>query len=150
MRRKRTVPEMHPEAPGWPSIASASSRLCRDQLGSPRAWHESATFLKLGMVSVLGDIAAVSGSVKGEGGATAELEINGQHVAIEVSGIFSAVVKLDGEPELRLWLATEAGERITMVVPVRATAVRVDGFRSSTRSRARELRLVSVAEPDAV
>jgi hypothetical protein len=64
------------------------------------------------MVSVLGDIAAVSGTVKGRAAAaeTAELLINGQHVAIDLSGTFSAIVKLDGEPDLTLWLATDAGE----------------------------------------
>jgi hypothetical protein len=76
--------------------------------------------LTVGTISLVDDTVAVSGSVSRGVVPTAELTINGHRVPVTELGIFCAVVRLEGQWELRLALETETHPRVALEVPLKA------------------------------
>jgi hypothetical protein len=110
-------------SPYWPSIAMASSKLCRARATPLRRTRiEKTATLRLDTLFVAGEVAVVSGRVDEEAAAIAELEINGHHASIDATGSFCANVRLAGEPDLTLSLEMKTGEALTMEIPLRASA----------------------------
>jgi hypothetical protein len=102
----------------------------------------------LGPTTVLNGVGTVSGTLAGTSPSSAQLTINGQPVAVNAAGQFSAIVNLSGQSALTLGVRNPAtGEVTTLNVPLTTNLIGPGGVISPSVLSALEQAALAVTKP---
>jgi hypothetical protein len=102
----------------------------------------------LGPTTVLNGVGTVSGTLAGTSPSSAQLTINGQPVAVNAAGQFSAIVNLNGQSALTLGVRNPAtGEVTTLNVPLTSNLIGPGGVISPSVLSALEQAALAVTKP---
>lgn len=102
----------------------------------------------LGPTTVLNGVGTVSGTLAGTSPSSAQLTINGQPVAVNAAGQFSAIVNLNGQSALTLGVRNPAtGEVTSLNVPLTTNLIGPGGVISPSVLSALEQAALAVTKP---
>jgi hypothetical protein len=114
------MPSLFTALPRWTRRTAAvltALALCL-VLSASTAAQQPAPPITLGPITVGDGLATVSGTVGGTPTATANVNVNGQPLGLDVNGTFSGTVNLSGQSALTVALTDPSGQAFTLNIPL--------------------------------